>query len=190
MTTKTKVLAIGAATLTASLATPAVAEGFRVEAHGGWDRVQSEGVKSNGLLYGVGVGYDLNVGRKLSLGAEATADLGTTKECERSVLATADQLCARARRDLSVVGRLGYAVTPGSQLYLVAGYTNARVRADYTPASGAPVSESDNLNGVRVGGGFQQALGGGAYTKVEYRYSNYEAGTERHQVVVGVGLTF
>ena len=38
--------------------------------------------------------------------------------------------------------------------------------------------------------GYQHGFAGNAYGKVEYRYSNYEADFSRHQVLVGVGLTF
>ncbi len=48
----------------------------------------------------------------------------------------------------------------------------------------------ENLDGLRLGAGVQQGFGRNAYGKIEYRYSNYEAGIERHNVLVGVGLTF
>lgn len=190
MNNSNTLVVIAAAALFAGFTAPATAQGVRVEVHGGWDRVQSEGVKGDGLLYGVGVGYDIAVAPNVTLGAELNADLSTTKKCESAVLTANDKLCVRAQRDLSAVGRLGYGVAPGSQLYLLAGYTNARVSANYTPPTGASVKESATTDGLRLGAGFQQALSGSAYTKVEYRYSNYEADTVRHQVVAGFGLRF
>jgi outer membrane immunogenic protein len=169
--------------------TPA-AQGARFEVHGGWDRLQSEGVKGDGLLYGVGAGYDVAVAPRVFLGAEVNADFSTAEKCERAVLAGNDKLCIRARRDLSAVGRLGFGVAAGSQVYLLAGYANARVSADYTPATGARITESATADGLRLGAGFQRALGSSAYTKVEYRYSNYEADTVRHQLIAGFGLRF
>ena len=43
---------------------------------------------------------------------------------------------------------------------------------------------------LRVGAGVEQQLGTNLYAKAEYRYSNYEAGIERHQVLGGVGFRF
>ncbi|HEX9932395.1 MAG TPA: outer membrane beta-barrel protein [Allosphingosinicella sp.] len=75
-------------------------------------------------------------------------------------------------------------------VYALAGYTNGRFRIDYDPANGPATSVSEDLDGVRVGAGFQQGFGNNLYTKVEYRYSNYEAGAERHQVIAGLGIAF
>jgi outer membrane immunogenic protein len=36
----------------------------------------------------------------------------------------------------------------------------------------------------------EHALGSRAFVKAEYRYSNYEAGLSRNQVVGGIGLRF
>lgn len=190
MKNSNKFLPVAAAILATASATPATAQGARIEVHGGWDRLQSEGVKGNGLLYGIGAGYDIAVAPNITIGAEVNADFSTGKKCETAVLAANDKLCVRARRDLSAVGRLGFGVAPGSQLYLLAGYTNAKVSAAYTPPTGAAIKESATADGLRLGGGFQQSLGGSAYTKVEYRYSNYEADTVRHQVVAGFGFRF
>ena len=58
-------------------------------------------------------------------------------------------------------------------------------------ASGAgDTSEGSNLDGIRVGGGVERALGGKSYVKTEYRYSNYQNGVSRHQVLAGVGIRF
>jgi outer membrane immunogenic protein len=171
-------------------AAPAFAQGFRIEAHGGWDRASSEGVGDNGVLYGVGAGYDVALGRGLFAGIEANADFSTMKECTADAIAAGDLLCVRAGRDLSAGVRFGAEVAPGSRIYALAGYTNARFRLDYTPAGGATTRDSANLDGLRLGAGFEQALGQGLYTKLEYRYSNYEAGTDRHQGGGGRGCRF
>ncbi|MFN3728082.1 MAG: outer membrane protein [Allosphingosinicella sp.] len=179
-----------AGTILTASATPAQAQGFRIEAHGGWDRVGNGTVRDDGILYGVGVGYDVAVGGGVLLGIEANADFGNLKECAGSVIAAGDELCVRVRRDLSAVGRIGYMVGPQSQIYALAGYTNGRFRADYRPAGGAVTRTSENLDGLRLGAGFQQNLGHGLYSKIEYRYSNYEAGTDRHQLIAGFGIAF
>lgn len=175
---------------TLATATTAHARGFRLEAHGGWDRAASEGIDSDGILYGVGAGYDIDLGKGLFAGIEANADFSSAGECASGIIAAGDRLCVRSGRDLSLMARAGIEVKPGSSLYALAGWTNARVRGEYRPATGPVVDEAQNLDGWRIGAGFQQELGGGLYTKIEYRYSDYGDGDNRHQVVAGIGFAF
>ena len=72
-------------------------------------------------------------------------------------------------------------------VYAKAGYTNARFKVRSTVAA---LNAADNLDGVRLGAGVEHMLGDRAFVKAEYRYSNYEAGAERHQAVLGFGYRF
>jgi len=170
-------------------ATPAAAQP-RVEVHGGWDRIQSGGVHEDGVLYGVGVGYDVPIGRNAFIGADLSADLSTGEQCETGVIVANDRTCIEAGRDLAAGVRVGVNVTPRTAIYALGGYTNARFRLDYTNPANVTTSVSENLDGFRLGAGIQQRFGRNAYAKVEYRYSNYESDTTRHNVIVGLGLTF
>lgn len=190
MTARKTILPMAVLLLAAANANIACAKGFRLEAHGGWDRAQSSGIKTDGLVYGIGAGYDLNLGKSLFAGIEANADFSTARECATSVNAAGDRLCVRAGRDLSLIARAGIEVKEGSSLYALAGWTNARVRGEYKPATGPVETEAQNLDGWRIGAGFQQALGEGLYAKVEYRYSDYQDGDNRHQVMAGFGFAF
>lgn len=183
---------IGFASLVAiaATATPACAEGFRAEVHGGWDRVQGGGDHDSGVVYGVGLGYDLNVGKSGFVGVDFSLDDSTTKECERSSIVANDRACLRAGRDLAAGIRAGVHVGDKGKLYALAGYSNARFRFAYTTPAGVTTSDAANLDGFRLGAGYEHALGGNAYGKVEYRYSNYENDVSRHQVLVGLGLNF
>ena len=66
-------------------------------------------------------------------------------------------------------------------IYGKAGYTNARIESSVG---------NENGDGLRVGGGVERKLGQNLFGKVEYRYSNYEADVERHQIVAGLGMRF
>ena len=170
-------------------ATPAAAQP-RVEIHGGWDRVSNDGVEEDGILYGIGFGYDLPVGERAFVGADFSADLSSGDACESSVLVNNDRSCVDVGRDLAAGIRAGVNVTPSTAVYALAGYTNARFRLDYTTPAGVTTRTAENLDGLRLGAGVQQRIGERTYGKVEYRYSNYEAGMTRHNVVVGLGITF
>lgn len=170
-----------------AIAAPALAQdgpsfsGAHVEALGGWDRVQAGGTHDDGALYGVGAGYDIRRGNTV-FGIEGEASDSTQKENLGGVT-------EHAARDLYVGGRIGAVVGGNNLLYAKAGYTNAR----YALSGTAPDSESfahGNLDGVRVGAGIEHALGSRAFVKAEYRYSNYEQGVSRNQVVGGIGLRF
>ena len=181
-------------------ATPAFAQdappsigGFRVEAVTGYDAAEINDDSDGGLVYGLGVGYDFQVGRRGILGIEAEATESTNDGCVTDFLQPGDSICARAGRDFYVGARAGVMVSNRIQLYARAGYTNARFKLDYedgTPTTTADFSISDELDGVRVGGGAQYRIGSNAYLGAEYRYSNYEAGSDRGQVVGTLGFRF
>ncbi|TFI58934.1 porin family protein [Sphingomonas parva] len=172
------------------VATPAAAEGFRAEVHGGWDHASADGDGESGITYGIGLGYDLPVGEKMTVGLDLSADLNTMEECETSVVVANDRACLDAGRDLAAAVRLGYKVSDKGTLYALAGYTNARFRFAYTTPAGVTTSDGENLDGFRLGAGYQHAIGEKVYGKVEYRYSNYENDVTRHQVLLGVGVNF
>ena len=187
-----------AALVAGTVATPAFAQdaaplgGLRVEGLVGYDRMDVEGGKTDGVNYGVGLGYDIQSGGMV-YGVEAEAMDSNVDECVSDVDLTGDQLCAEQGRDLYVGARVGAAVGEGTLVYAKGGYTNSRIRLDYedgTTGTTADFSEGTGLDGARVGGGVQFALGTNAYAKAEYRYSNYEQGFEKHQGVVGFGFRF
>ncbi len=179
-------------------ATPASAQeaapfsGVRVEGIVGYDTTDVEDENSSGIAYGVGVGYDFQMGG-LVAGIEAEASDSTLDECVSDVDLVGDELCVQAGRDLYVGGRIGAAVSRNVLLYGKAGYTNARVALDYEDGTSGTVldfEEGENLDGVRVGAGLEFALGPNSFAKAEYRYSNYEQGFDRHQAVAGFGFRF
>ncbi|MGC6329912.1 outer membrane protein [Rhizorhabdus sp. FW153] len=176
------------------IAAPAVAADdavtFRVEAHGGWDRVTVGGSDDDGLLYGIGLGVDVPIGSMAFIGFEADADLSSTKQCDQFL---GGGFCQEAKRDLAAVARVGLKASDKIKVYALAGYTNARIKQTATivifPGT---ITESTSVNGdgFRAGAGVEMKLGSSAYTKLEYRYSNYEGGFSRHQLVAGLGLGF
>jgi outer membrane immunogenic protein len=188
---------IVAALAASTLATPALAEGrgpftgVRVEGLAGWDRPQANGDHADGVAYGVGAGFDFQAGGAV-LGIEGEASKSTAKECIDSFAIAGDRLCSKTGRDLYVGGRVGGVVGRATLLYAKAGYTNARSEATYNSnLAGSAIARSHaNLDGFRVGAGVEQAVGRKAFVKAEYRYSNYEQGVDRHQVVAGLGIRF
>lgn len=187
-----------AALLAASAATPALAQGAagdgapftgaRVEALAGWDRVQNNG-SDDGIGYGLAAGYDFQTGMGL-VGVEAEAADSSVKQCFGSTTVADPRICAKAGRDLYVGGRVGTVIGGNTLLYAKAGYTNARAKLTSNDGTGRVTLGSTDLDGVRVGAGAEYALGPNAFVKTEYRYSNYENGFSRHQVVGGFGFRF
>ena len=179
-----------------ALATPAsaaVTTGGRVEAIVGWDHGSidfndfgfDDSVNGDGIVYGIGAGYDFAVGTGTAIGidveaSESTADVDFTDGTDSAEISVG--------RDLYVGGRFTIAAGPRANVYLKAGYTNARVRA--TVDDGTITTDAANADGIRAGVGVQFDIGSHAYVGGEYRYSNYEADFSRHQAVATLGFRF
>jgi outer membrane immunogenic protein len=188
---RTVVVAAVASVAALLAAAPACAEGFRAEIHGGWDHLAIPGDNDeDGVLYGIGLGYDHALSSKAFIGIDFSLDESTAEDCRTGGIVPGDQLCVDAGRDIAIGLRGGFNVGERGKLYALAGYTNARFTTEYTNAAGVTTRDGENLDGFRLGAGYEHRIAGNAYGKVEYRYSNYEADLTRHQVLVGVGLNF
>ena len=199
---------------TALIASPAAAQntgnkmgGGRFEALVGYDRVGfdlndtfgiNDSFHMSGVVLGLGLGYDVPVSKTVSLGVDIEASEATTSRKE-SLVGNFDgfdidgSAKLSAGRDLYAGGRLTVAVSPKVNLYLKAGYTNARIKGRLKgTVDGIAVDESDGANGdgVRGGVGAQFAVSGNTYLGVEYRYSNYESDFTRNQLAATFGLRF
>lgn len=186
------VLMAGAFATPAFAQTPPSQSGFHVEAIGGYDRASLIGENAGGIVYGLGAGYDFQSGNAV-FGIEGEATDSTADECITALVVAGDSLCARMGRDFYIGGRAGALVGRNVLLYAKAGYTNARFTLAYDDGTSATVNDSSghgNLDGVRVGAGVQFGIGSNAFIRTEYRYSNYESGFDRHQVVGAFGFRF
>jgi outer membrane immunogenic protein len=182
-----KIIMALAATAAVTTAAPALAQdrapvdpridGFRVEAQGGWDRVTEGGGGQSGFTYGLGLGYDFAVSDNFFIGVEGNINDNTTKECVAGI-------CANAGLDLSAGVRAGFA-SLGGKLYVLGGYTHAKAGVS---VGGVGVSAWGD--GWRVGSGYQYTFNNGVYIKAEYRYSDYQGGLARHNVIGGIGYQF
>ena len=175
-------------------AAPAAAQrapftGLRVEGNLGWDRLQSDGGHSDDVMYGISGGYDMQMGPAL-VGIEAGIDDSDNKSCVGAETAADPRICAKAARDIYVGGRVGTVLNPRTLLYAKAGYTNARAKITADDGDDRVTLGHEDLDGVRLGAGAEYAIGPNTYLKAEYRYSNYEQGFSRNQVVGGFGLRF
>lgn len=180
-----KILFATAASTAFLAVTPAFAQatssltGPRVEAIVGYDSVKALGESDDGVLYGIGAGYDFAVSPSASLGIDVEATDSTQKES-----AGIEEI--RAGRDLYAGARATFAISPKANVYVKGGYTNARFKYD-----GSLGSISDNADGYRLGAGAQFALSGKSYVGGEYRHSRYEGGDlKRNQVALTLGTRF
>ena len=184
----------------ALVATPALAQerapftGPHVEALGGYEHIRG----GDGAIYGVGAGYDFQVGQAIA-GVEGELSDSTTKRHQENLITAGDDFRVNRGRSAYIGGRIGIAA--GSTLfYAKAGYANTRVNTRYTDGTGTARRHA-NVDGYRIGAGIEQKMnifGPSGFVKAEYRYSNYEnqqAGSigvrnNSHQAVVGLGVRF
>jgi len=187
-------LAACAALAVSASAAAAPVSGARVEALIGVDRVSldlgdvgfEDETSGEGLVFGLGVGYDFAVGPRTAIGIDLEASTTPTGQEFKEGDLVAD---ISFTRDLYAGAQLTTSVSESVNLFFRAGYTNQRVRITATDEFDI-FSGSDNLDGVRGGAGLQFALGASAYVGAEYRYSNYEADITRHQAVASLGFRF
>ena len=158
-----KKIMIAAAIVSAAFAAPAVAN----ENFAGARAEVTAGVDdainnrdTTDVTYGATVGVDFPVGDKFTAGVEANVD---------NVF---------DRRDVGASVRLGYVATPTVLLYGKAGYANYKD------------SFSRELDGLRAGGGVEVKVSKNTFTKVEYRYTDFEANAGKHGILIGLGIRF
>lgn len=163
--------------------------GPRVEGLVGIDRVQSDADKDDAVGYGAAIGYDMQMGGAV-VGAEAEYSDSDNRSCAGAATVADPRLCLKTGRDLYVGGRVGTVVGGSTLLYAKAGYTNAQAKLTSDDGTDQITLDKSNLDGARVGAGVEHAIGPRSYVKAEYRYSNYEAGVERHQGMAGFGFRF
>jgi len=181
----------------AAVAAPAVAQdgaapftGVHVEGLAGWDDIRNHG-HSNDFMYGIAGGYDVALGNGIRVGIDGEVSDSNNKSCFGAATAADPRLCAKAARDLYVGGRVGKVVAGGrGLLYASAGYTNARMKLTENDGDGQFTLDHENLDGVRLGVGGEYSLTRNTFLKAEYRYSNYEQGFSRNQLVGGFGVRF
>lgn len=226
---KKLLLAVVAASV---FATPAIAQdaesfsGFRIEALGGYDSVgvsveeEVAGDEANerkgGLLYGIGAGYDVSVGN-FTVGVEAEIsestvgqDFAIDDEFDGSVIEGTGSL--EAAHDIYVGARLGTRLSGSTLFYVKGGYSMAKAELNAVGSIDGEEGEIEadlNLDGLRLGAGFEGQLSNNVLVKLEYRYTDYSGGDvevegtsvdigeafdyigiDRHQLVVGVGYRF
>lgn len=192
--------------------------GPRVEAIVGYDHNRSgssvdiDGTRDlkqsiDGVTYGVGIGYDVAAGETLRIGAEAEISDSSAKwDNNNNVPNTFNLGRVDAGRDIYLGGRIGVVTSPNMMVYAKAGYTNARYNLLGSDGT-VNLEQRLDTDGYRLGAGLEYQMGSNAYVKAEYRYSKYsraefdfegntpdssrfDIDTDRHQVVVGVGMRF
>ncbi|PJG49091.1 hypothetical protein CAF53_13300 [Sphingobium sp. LB126] len=205
----------------AAVASPALAQepnptftGPRVEAILGYDHTGAGSSVDNdnnrddqsidGLLYGVGAGYDVSLGSAV-VGVEGEFTDSTAKSNRRDFTDQFGFGRVKQGRDLYVGARAGILANPQTLIYVKGGYTNTKLGV-LAGDTNQTTDTSFKLDGWRVGAGVERAINANSFAKLEYRYSKYsdahidfangatsdEFGidTDRHQVVASVGWRF
>ncbi|WP_019052594.1 outer membrane protein [Sphingobium xenophagum] len=204
-----------------AVATPALAQdvgptftGPRVEAILGYDHVGAGSDIDNnngrddqsidGLLYGVGAGYDINLGSAV-VGVEGEYTDSTAKSDRYDLTDQFGFGRVSQGRDLYIGARAGILASPNTLVYVKGGYTNTKLNV-LAGDTDETTDTAFKLDGWRIGGGVERAINQNTFAKLEYRYSKYDSAhidfmdgatssefdidTDRHQVVASVGWRF
>lgn len=141
--------------------------------------------------------------------AERADSVTVRDETGPNPILTQTEQSVEEMRDIEVGARLGWR---GSRfgIYLMAAISNAKREAVTVTTTFTETVDPDDTNavlltptgtqtigpggmyadGLRLGGGFEARVIGPAYLHVGYRFTDDDAGTERHQVLTGVGARF
>lgn len=221
-----KIVAILAAgTAFGAVAMPAAAQdmqggnfsGPRVEAIIGYDASQAGSTADNdvnsqddqdidGLLYGVGIGYDIDMGGAVfGIEGEYTDSTAKTEFSDGADYEGFGLGRVDTGRDLYIGARIGAKVAPDLLAYVKGGYTNTKFNVLATDGE-TELEQDINTDGWRAGAGLEYAMSDNMFTKIEYRYSKYseaefengdlpdsdrfDIDTDRHQIVASVGMRF
>jgi outer membrane immunogenic protein len=168
--------------------------GPRIEATAGWSQLNFDlarysiagSSKGSGINWGVEAGYDVPLGGNFVAGVETGISFSNV---DHTFSDATTSYVMHARRDIEISGRLGARLGDNALLYGKAGYTNLQLGAD-TSAGGATTLQRANLDGLRLGAGVELGITRAAYLKTEYRYSNYQDGVSKNEVLTGFGIRF
>lgn len=197
-------------------ASPAAAQNFsgpRVEGRVGWDGTNisikdtrdfggrgsfSSGSTASDLSIGGEVGFDVESGR-LAFGGYAGVDLGENDEPFPDRRVTFE-----TGRSFTAGARVGYVLSPTVLLYAKGGYSNARLRPEFT--AGASTAQQAafagferDRSGFHVGGGAEFAVAQSFYGRLDYAHHKYkdfqvdansELSFRRNQVTAAIGYRF
>ncbi|MEL0210022.1 MAG: outer membrane beta-barrel protein, partial [Novosphingobium sp.] len=161
----------------------------------------------DGVHYGGAIGYDIPLGTNQIAGAEAEiteSSAGWDNNNDKPNVFNLGRV--DAGRQYYFGGRLGYAATPSTMVYVKGGYSNQRYNLQGTDGT-TSLRQRLDTDGYRVGAGVEQKLGPNSFVKLEYSYNNYSKGefdfngdtpdssrfnidTDRHAVTAGVGVRF
>ena len=173
-----KKLSIAAFAAAALLPAAAQAQAY-VQVETGLDAIHSNIGNDEGVQYGVSAGYEVPLGGSVFAGVEVGIADSSTTECVAGT-------CLKSGRDLSALLHLGTKLGETNSVYALGGYTNARLKL----TNGGSTIAAENGDGLRLGAGFKHSFGPNLFGKLEYRYSNYEGGVERHNGIVAIGMNF
>jgi outer membrane immunogenic protein len=190
----------------ALVSAPAAAQimtGPRVEATMGYDRLSSHDDFDDlpdtfdGARLGGAVGYDVAASSNLTLGVEGSA--AWTLGARKTTLLAHDRLHQDLGRDLDLMVRLGYRVSPTILGYAKAGYANSRVDIQYEAriiGGFETIRSHADRGGIRLGAGLEKTIQGPVYAKAEYRWTAYQTDAPymqdvgRNQFLIGFGTRF
>lgn len=190
------------------LASPALAQdgsgsnfsGPYVGAYAGYDHVaiSVEGAgdgSKDGVAFGAILGYNFDMGGAV-VGLEAEVGDANTQEESTDLLVTGDHAIIAANRDFFLGARVGFKASPKTLIYAKGGYANTQVKVGYDDNAGTAFDESDDIHGLRIGGGVDYAIDNRLIVRAEYRYTEYSnykyqgvdtgIGANRHQVLFGL----
>lgn len=177
--------------------------GVYVEVLVGYDYVGGSGSDGwDGLVYGIGVGYDFQLGGVV-FGFEGEFSDLMIVVCDFNIVLIGDSVCYVVDCDFYVGVCVGFVVVFWILFYVKGGYINVQFKMIYDNGIGIMVIMCNMFDGYCLGVGIEQKMnlfGLLGFIKVEYCYLNYcnfnvgllnvDIDFDCYQVMVGIGVWF
>lgn len=145
-----------------------------------WGGVSAGINLDGGSVSAVGrLGIDTTIGEGAFIGLGLGAGESGVKDCFGLA-------CAYGGRELSAEARLGGVLKSGWKIYGIAGYSNLAVKGKYAGLD--VLSYKDG--GITGGAGVEAPLGSKAFTRVEFRYTDFGGGDHVTSVMPTIGFKF
>lgn len=134
------------------------------------DVANLDGLNSHGLVGGVQIGADYQIGRRFVVGVFGSYDLASMKT-EGNIGDFASFEIEKGD-EWSIGGRLGLLVHPTTMVYALAAYTQTEY--DFSARLGTEGGKRTvDFDGVTVGGGIEFAVTNNVFLGAEYRHTFY-----------------
>ncbi len=136
--------------------------------------IDLDGISRQGGLAGIDAGVDVRLGNRVVVGVLGVYDFAIENEANLSVLNGAFEGKAEKGDEWGIGGRVGFLLDENDLIYVGAMWMNTEIEVSGAIMGTGIGSAKEDYEGYRLLAGWDHALGGGFFTKLEGSYTDYD----------------